>query len=90
MGDFRAPRTFLFLPTPSPRAPTSPANKTATPLPQLFLGHGQNWCGNMRPAELRRRARTDPHFALAVPGERSGAQYACVWSKLLAAKRANP
>ena len=31
------------------------------PLQQFFLGHGQNWCGGMRPEELRLRARTDPH-----------------------------
>jgi predicted metalloendopeptidase len=32
-----------------------------TPLQQFFLGHGQNWCGSMRPEELRLRARIDPH-----------------------------
>ena len=34
-----------------------------TPLQQFFLGHGQNWCGDTRPEQLRLQAQTDPHSA---------------------------
>ena len=32
-----------------------------TPLQQFFLAFGQNWCGDIRPAEVRLRVQTDPH-----------------------------
>jgi putative endopeptidase len=32
-----------------------------TPIQQFFLGHGQNWCGNTRPEQLRLQVQTDPH-----------------------------
>jgi putative endopeptidase len=32
-----------------------------TPLQQFFLGHGQSWCGNTRPQQLRLQVQTDPH-----------------------------
>lgn len=32
-----------------------------TPLQQFFLGHGQGWCGNTRPEQLRLQVQTDPH-----------------------------
>jgi putative endopeptidase len=32
-----------------------------TPLQQFFLGHGQGWCGSMRPEEIRLLVQTDPH-----------------------------
>ena len=32
-----------------------------TPVQQFFLGHGQSWCGNTRPQQLRLQVQTDPH-----------------------------
>jgi endothelin-converting enzyme/putative endopeptidase len=32
-----------------------------TPLQQFFLGHGQSWCGDTRPEQLRLQVQTDPH-----------------------------
>ena len=32
-----------------------------TPSQQFFLGHGQSWCGNTRPEQLRLQVQTDPH-----------------------------
>ena len=32
-----------------------------TPIQQFFLAHGQNWCGEVRPAQIRLQAQTDPH-----------------------------
>lgn len=32
-----------------------------TPLQQFFLGHGQSWCGSIRPQQLRLQVQTDPH-----------------------------
>jgi putative endopeptidase len=32
-----------------------------TPAQQFFLGHGQNWCGDTRPQQLRLQVQTDPH-----------------------------
>jgi len=32
-----------------------------TPLQQFFLGHGQGWCGNTRPEQVRLQVQTDPH-----------------------------
>ena len=32
-----------------------------TPVQQFFLGHGQSWCGNIRPEQLRLQVQTDPH-----------------------------
>ena len=32
-----------------------------TPLQQFFLGHGQSWCGQTRPEQLRLQVQTDPH-----------------------------
>jgi endothelin-converting enzyme/putative endopeptidase len=32
-----------------------------TPLQQFFLGHGQSWCGDTRPQQLRVQVQTDPH-----------------------------
>jgi putative endopeptidase len=32
-----------------------------TPLQQFFLGHGQSWCGSLRPEQLRLQVQTDPH-----------------------------
>jgi putative endopeptidase len=32
-----------------------------TPLQQFFLGHGQSWCGSVRPEQLRLQVQTDPH-----------------------------
>jgi len=32
-----------------------------TPLQQFFLGHGQSWCGSIRPEQLRLQVQTDPH-----------------------------
>jgi len=32
-----------------------------SPLQQFFLAFGQNWCGDIRPAEVRLRVQTDPH-----------------------------
>jgi endothelin-converting enzyme/putative endopeptidase len=32
-----------------------------TPLQQFFLGHGQNWCGSVRPEQVRLQVQTDPH-----------------------------
>jgi endothelin-converting enzyme/putative endopeptidase len=32
-----------------------------TPLQQFFLGHGQSWCGETRPEQLRLQVQTDPH-----------------------------
>jgi putative endopeptidase len=32
-----------------------------TPAQQFFLGHGQNWCGTMRPERMRLQVQTDPH-----------------------------
>ena len=32
-----------------------------TPLQQFFLGFGQDWCGDTRPAQLRLQVQTDPH-----------------------------
>ncbi len=32
-----------------------------TPLQQFFLGHGQGWCGNTRPEQIRLQVQTDPH-----------------------------
>jgi putative endopeptidase len=32
-----------------------------TPVQQFFLGHGQNWCGDTRPEQLRLQVQTDPH-----------------------------
>jgi len=32
-----------------------------TPIQQFFLGHGQQWCGTMRPEMLRMQVQTDPH-----------------------------
>jgi putative endopeptidase len=32
-----------------------------TPVQQFFLGHGQSWCGSIRPQQLRLQAQTDPH-----------------------------
>ncbi|HXY09691.1 MAG TPA: M13 family metallopeptidase, partial [Terriglobales bacterium] len=34
---------------------------TYTPIQQFFLGHGQNWCGNTRPEQIRLQVQTDPH-----------------------------
>jgi putative endopeptidase len=32
-----------------------------TPVQQFFVAYGQNWCGSMRPEELRRLVQTNPH-----------------------------
>ena len=32
-----------------------------TPLQEFFLGYGQDWCGDTRPAQLRLQVQTDPH-----------------------------
>jgi putative endopeptidase len=32
-----------------------------TPMQEFFLGHGQNWCGETRPEQLRLQVQTDPH-----------------------------
>jgi endothelin-converting enzyme/putative endopeptidase len=32
-----------------------------TPAQQFFLGHGQNWCGTVRPEAVRLQVQTDPH-----------------------------
>jgi putative endopeptidase len=32
-----------------------------TALQQFFLGHGQSWCGDTRPEQLRLQVQTDPH-----------------------------
>ena len=32
-----------------------------TPMQQFFLGHGQTWCGDTRPEQLRLQVQTDPH-----------------------------
>jgi putative endopeptidase len=32
-----------------------------TPIQQFFLGHGQNWCGSVRPEQMRLQVQTDPH-----------------------------
>jgi putative endopeptidase len=32
-----------------------------TPVQQFFLGHGQSWCGSMRPEQMRLQVQTDPH-----------------------------
>jgi putative endopeptidase len=32
-----------------------------TPLQQFFLGFGQDWCGDTRPAQMRLQVQTDPH-----------------------------
>jgi putative endopeptidase len=32
-----------------------------TPVQEFFLGFGQDWCGDTRPAQLRLQVQTDPH-----------------------------
>jgi endothelin-converting enzyme/putative endopeptidase len=32
-----------------------------TPVQQFFLAHGQSWCGNIRPEQVRLQVQTDPH-----------------------------
>jgi putative endopeptidase len=32
-----------------------------TPIQQFFLAHGQNWCGSIRPEQVRLQVQTDPH-----------------------------
>ena len=32
-----------------------------TPIQELFIAYGQNWCGENRPQELRLQVQTDPH-----------------------------
>ena len=32
-----------------------------TPIQQFFLGHGQSWCGEVRPEQIRMQVQTDPH-----------------------------
>ncbi len=32
-----------------------------TPSQEFFLGHGQNWCGEIRPEQVRLQVQTDPH-----------------------------
>ena len=32
-----------------------------TPIQQFFLAHGQNWCGSVRPEQVRLQVQTDPH-----------------------------
>jgi endothelin-converting enzyme/putative endopeptidase len=32
-----------------------------TPVQQFFLGHGQSWCGSIRPEQIRLQVQTDPH-----------------------------
>jgi putative endopeptidase len=32
-----------------------------TPIQQFFLAYGQNWCGEMRPEQVRLQVQTDPH-----------------------------
>jgi endothelin-converting enzyme/putative endopeptidase len=32
-----------------------------TPAQQFFLAHGQNWCGSIRPEQIRLQVQTDPH-----------------------------
>jgi len=32
-----------------------------TPTQEFFLGHGQNWCGETRPEQIRLQVQTDPH-----------------------------
>jgi putative endopeptidase len=32
-----------------------------TPIQQFFLAHGQNWCGSIRPEQIRLQVQTDPH-----------------------------
>jgi putative endopeptidase len=32
-----------------------------TPIQQFFLAHGQNWCGEVRPQQVRLQVQTDPH-----------------------------
>jgi len=32
-----------------------------TPIQQFFLGHGQTWCGIIRPEQVRLQVQTDPH-----------------------------
>ena len=36
-------------------------NDGYTPIEQFFLGYGQSWCGDTRPAQLRLQVQTDPH-----------------------------
>jgi len=36
-------------------------SRTATLRCSNFLGHGQSWCGNTRPQQLRLQVQTDPH-----------------------------
>ncbi|HUO26823.1 MAG TPA: M13 family metallopeptidase [Candidatus Aquilonibacter sp.] len=32
-----------------------------TPVQEFFIAYGQNWCGSVRPAQLRLQVQTDPH-----------------------------
>ena len=32
-----------------------------TPVQQFFLAYGQNWCGSIRPEQVRLQVQTDPH-----------------------------
>jgi putative endopeptidase len=32
-----------------------------TPTQEFFLGYGQNWCGEIRPEQVRLQVQTDPH-----------------------------
>jgi putative endopeptidase len=32
-----------------------------TPMQQFFLAYGQNWCGELRPEQMRLQVQTDPH-----------------------------
>ncbi len=32
-----------------------------TPIQQFFVGYGQNWCGSIRPEQVRLQVQTDPH-----------------------------
>jgi putative endopeptidase len=37
-----------------------------TPVQQFFLGHGQGWCGTVRPEQMRLQVQTDPHSPRAL------------------------
>lgn len=32
-----------------------------TPMQQFFVAYGQNWCGSLRPQQMRLQVQTDPH-----------------------------
>jgi len=32
-----------------------------TPIQEFFVAYGQNWCGSIRPEQVRLQVQTDPH-----------------------------